>query len=294
MDIPAPVLTVGDRLKVWLPVDNEETTTKRKAKITTIKRCKKIKHESWYQYTLQFDDGEEQITRLLHLKYKVSKKSKKRPPEDDDEEASAKKQRSSRLPSHQRILAPMVGGSELAFRLLCRRYGCDLAYTPMINSQVYNLLLPPPLVLSIHLHSLPSHSPSFIFSLSLIYLLTLPSSAVCHRPRVPQGRVPNGARGPASCSPFLCQQPRGTSHITSREAACSGYSPKKTRLKFPGQFGVFDMTPTHLCASLSPNLSHIAMSPPCAAVISPLLFSFVCFCFPTCIHLLILSTITLA
>ena len=38
------------------------------------------------------------------------------------------------IPSHRNICAPMVGGSELAFRLLCRRYGCDLAYTPMISS----------------------------------------------------------------------------------------------------------------------------------------------------------------
>ena len=41
------------------------------------------------------------------------------------------------LPPHKYILAPMVGGSELAFRLLCRRYATRdlLCYTPMMSSE---------------------------------------------------------------------------------------------------------------------------------------------------------------
>ncbi len=40
------------------------------------------------------------------------------------------------LPDHKYVMAPMVGGSELAFRMLCRRY-CPslLCYTPMIYSE---------------------------------------------------------------------------------------------------------------------------------------------------------------
>lgn len=37
------------------------------------------------------------------------------------------------------VLGPMVDHSDLPFRILTRRYGADLCYSPMINSKFFTL-----------------------------------------------------------------------------------------------------------------------------------------------------------
>ncbi|XP_020571657.1 tRNA-dihydrouridine(16/17) synthase [NAD(P)(+)]-like [Phalaenopsis equestris] len=42
-----------------------------------------------------------------------------------------------RLGSPRLIVAPMVDNSELPFRMLCRKYGAEAAYTPMLHSRIF-------------------------------------------------------------------------------------------------------------------------------------------------------------
>lgn len=41
------------------------------------------------------------------------------------------------LPTRKVVCAPMVDQSELAFRMLCRKYGAGVCYTPMMNSKIF-------------------------------------------------------------------------------------------------------------------------------------------------------------
>jgi hypothetical protein len=150
---------VGDR--VWT-ISNEGS--KSKYKVSFIHESSTVKRGSKNVYTLvDVKTGQEIKTRLMHLTWGYSKKKNKEGNNDDVIERTesndanmGKREKGNKrakvcaetfpttsrskplpLPSHRLILAPMVGGSELAFRLLCRKYGADLCYTPMMSSVMF-------------------------------------------------------------------------------------------------------------------------------------------------------------
>lgn len=127
MNLESPLVNVGSVLTIKWPMDDGSTEDVI-GTIQTIAPMKSEKHGSKYLYSILVQSSfsnDLRRTRLANLDWKYSSVS------DDHIQRQDRK----RLPNYQYILAPMVGGSELAFRLLCRRYGATLAYTPMINSE---------------------------------------------------------------------------------------------------------------------------------------------------------------
>ena len=135
-----PVVSIGDKVKIkWTYKDGEDFF---KTVVTAIKESTKVKHGSQFVYYLQFPDGDIHKTRLINRDYVVKpahKPSKKRKRENEVSQSIITPQSTiparHLIPPHRFILAPMVGGSELAFRMLCRNYGVSIAYTPMMNSE---------------------------------------------------------------------------------------------------------------------------------------------------------------
>lgn len=111
-------------------VNEEKVLKKRKGEESVF--VETVKEDSRCANLLALNDDEK--VKFSHTtKIKNEKNSKNKRTKSDNGKID--------LPPHRFILAPMVGGSELAFRLLCRRYGTELAYTPMMNSESLQWML---------------------------------------------------------------------------------------------------------------------------------------------------------
>lgn len=131
------VVDVGEWIRLELVMD-DGTKKWFKGLVQDVKKKKSVKYGSKLKYSIILDDGDTINTRLLHLNWKKHNEnkdisSKKKNKRKYDLEPGVEKETipykinpgivsKYKLPVHRLICAPMVGASELAFRLLCRRY----------------------------------------------------------------------------------------------------------------------------------------------------------------------------
>eukprot|EP00928_Gymnodinium_smaydae_P056279 TRINITY_DN3968_c0_g1_i1.p1 TRINITY_DN3968_c0_g1~~TRINITY_DN3968_c0_g1_i1.p1 ORF type:complete len:711 (-),score=131.56 TRINITY_DN3968_c0_g1_i1:52-2157(-) len=139
-------VTFSDASKAWVDPADCAAAFAVGAIVSVAGRRGTVAKVGEHMLRVQFDDGSKNWVGFDECAATLTKKRAASASDGDDERALKRQKKrqnaepaeaTSSIPPHRFVLAPMVGGSELAFRLLCRRYGADLCYSPMIYSRKF-------------------------------------------------------------------------------------------------------------------------------------------------------------